>query len=308
MTMRPIWCFSVPLRSSSCQPRGPYRAATKLYQPPPTLSCTSAPVIRCWAGATLSLVPFFPFFLKGKGRKATPTIPHKLQHLKGSAFQFGTADAAAANGHMGSNVYEVNQWLWQLGRRRPSIWGRSVSEKAERRDLVVRAGAKRSHKTSPCRKAARCGDESQALRWKKCMAWVHLKWLPRITPSQSKIIILTYPTGGSCTSGYLRICMSGHLIPTYPGLSYSTQSIQGYRGISWLAKGVVFSDVRLGNCSASTHLCWTSKFSLPSELIKLACFCKWKSSLKSESYRDQCGPCRPDSAALITWKGFKSFV
>ena len=39
---------------------------------------------------------------------ATPTIPHKLQHLKASAFQYGIADAAAVDGSRGSNVYEVN--------------------------------------------------------------------------------------------------------------------------------------------------------------------------------------------------------
>ena len=104
----------------------------------------------------LGRVPLFPLFLKGN---ATPTIPHKLRHLKGSAFQFGTADAAAADGRRGSNVYEVNPWLWQFGRGRPRIGGLSVSETEERRNVVVRAGAKRSHETSCRREAARRGDE-----------------------------------------------------------------------------------------------------------------------------------------------------
>ncbi len=53
---------------------------------------------------------------------ATPAKPHKLRHLRGRAFQFGTADAAAAaHGRRGSNVYEVNQWLWQFGRRRARL-------------------------------------------------------------------------------------------------------------------------------------------------------------------------------------------
>ena len=73
-------------------------------------------------------VPLFPLLLTRKGN-ATPTIPYKLRHLKGSgAFQFGTADAAAAEGRRGSNVYEVNPWLWQFGRGRPRIGGLSVSE------------------------------------------------------------------------------------------------------------------------------------------------------------------------------------
>ena len=35
---------------------------------------------------------------------ATPTIPHKLRHLKVSAFQYGIADAATVDGGRGSNV------------------------------------------------------------------------------------------------------------------------------------------------------------------------------------------------------------
>ena len=44
-----------------------------------------------------------------------PNCQHNLRHLKGSAFQFGTADAAAADGRSGSNVYEVNLWLGMVG-------------------------------------------------------------------------------------------------------------------------------------------------------------------------------------------------
>ena len=83
--------------------------------------------------------------------------PHKLQHLKASAFQYGIADAAAADG----NVYEVNPWLWQFGRGRPRLGGLSVSETEDRREAVVRAGAKRSQETRRRREAAtsRRGDE-----------------------------------------------------------------------------------------------------------------------------------------------------
>ena len=129
-------------------------ATTKLYEPSPTPILYVGP-----CDLMLGRVPLFPLFLKGN---ATPTIPHKLRHLKGSAFQFGTADAAAADGRRGSNVYEVNPWLWQFGRGRPRIGGLSVSETEERRDVVVRAawaGAKRSHETRRHREAARRGDE-----------------------------------------------------------------------------------------------------------------------------------------------------
>ena len=92
---------------------------------------------------------------------ATPTIPHKLRHLKASAFQYGIADAAAEDGRRGSNVYEFNPWLWQFWRGRPRLGGLSVSETEERRETrtVVRAEAKRSQETRRRREAARRGDE-----------------------------------------------------------------------------------------------------------------------------------------------------
>ena len=56
-------------------------------------------------------------------------------------------------------MYEVNLWLWQFGRWRPRIGGLSVSETKERRDVGVRAGAKRSHEIRRRSEAARRGDD-----------------------------------------------------------------------------------------------------------------------------------------------------
>ena len=123
------------------------RATTKLFEPSPTPILYVAP-----CHLMLGRVPLFPCFLEGN---ATPTIPHKLRQLKGSAFQYGTADAAAADG----NVYEVNPWLWQFGRGRPRLGGLTVSETEERRDAVNRAGSKRGHETRLRREAAARGDE-----------------------------------------------------------------------------------------------------------------------------------------------------
>ena len=36
-------------------------------------------------------------------------------HHKSSGFPRGSFDTAAADGRSGSNVYEVNPWLWQFG-------------------------------------------------------------------------------------------------------------------------------------------------------------------------------------------------
>ena len=105
------------------QATGPMdHATTKLYKQSPTQILYVGP-----RDLMLGRVPLFPLFLKDD---ATPTKPRKLRHLKGSAFQLGTAEAATADGSRGSNVYEVNlnQWLWQFGRGRPSIGGLFVSQ------------------------------------------------------------------------------------------------------------------------------------------------------------------------------------
>ncbi len=49
----------------------------------------------------------------------------------------GCADSAAVpvdrDGRRGSNVYEVNPWLWQFGRGKPRLGGLSVEATEERK-------------------------------------------------------------------------------------------------------------------------------------------------------------------------------
>ena len=106
-----------------------------------------------WQGATLSLFP-----ARQRYSHHTSQVT-ELLHLKASVFQYGIADAAAVHGRRGSNVYEVNPWLWQFGRCRPRLGGLSVSETKDKRKAIVRAGAKRSQETRRRREAARRGDE-----------------------------------------------------------------------------------------------------------------------------------------------------
>ncbi len=42
----------------------------------------------------------------------------------------GSADTADADGRRGSNVYEVDTWLWMFGRGKPRLGGLSVEETA----------------------------------------------------------------------------------------------------------------------------------------------------------------------------------
>ena len=77
----------------------------------------------------LGRVPLMPLFLHGN---STPTIPHQLRKLQRSKFPYGRADASDKSGRKGSNVYEVNLWLWQFGRGKPRLGGLSVTETEER--------------------------------------------------------------------------------------------------------------------------------------------------------------------------------
>jgi hypothetical protein len=80
---------------------------------------------------------------------ATPTIPHKYSKNKNSCFPAGCADAAAENGRRGSNVYEVNTWLWQFGRGKPRLGGLTIEENqaSDRQDSSSKASDKRRKET-----------------------------------------------------------------------------------------------------------------------------------------------------------------
>ena len=97
----------------------------KLYEPSPTQCLYVAP-----AENMRGRVPLVPLFLAGN---ATPTIPHLYSKRKDSGFPAGRADAASVDGRRGSNIYEVNPWLWQYGRGKPRLGGLSVEDTQERK-------------------------------------------------------------------------------------------------------------------------------------------------------------------------------
>ncbi len=97
----------------------------KLYEPSPTPCLYVTPVENM-----VGRVPLMQLFLAGN---TTPTIPHLYSKSKESCFPLGCADAAVADGRRGSNVYEVNPWLWQFGRGKQHLGGLSVEETAERK-------------------------------------------------------------------------------------------------------------------------------------------------------------------------------
>jgi hypothetical protein len=117
----------------------------KLYEPSPTPCLYVAP-----AENMVGRVPLMPLFLAGN---ATPTIPHMYTKRKDSGFPMGCADAAAADGRRGSNVYEVNPWLWQFGRGKPRLGGLSVEDTALRKQAASVDRHQRKAETRRRRKA-----------------------------------------------------------------------------------------------------------------------------------------------------------
>jgi hypothetical protein len=119
----------------------------KLYEPSPT-PCLYVALAENMVGR----VPLLPLYLAGN---ATPTIPHLYSRRKESGFPLGCADSAAAAGRRGSNIYEVNLWLWQFGRGKPRLGGLSVEETAERMQAHRDESHKRAVETRRRRKADR---------------------------------------------------------------------------------------------------------------------------------------------------------
>ncbi len=74
----------------------------------------------------------------GGACNSTPTIPHKYSQHKRSSFPVGTCDTAAADGRRGSNVYEVNPWLWQFGRGKPRLGGLSVEKTDDKKEAALK--------------------------------------------------------------------------------------------------------------------------------------------------------------------------
>ncbi len=90
---------------------------TKLYEPSPTPCLYVAPAVNM-----VGRVPLIPVFLAGN---STPTFRKSTASTRTLASQWGSCEPAAQDGRRGSNVYEVNTWLWHW------TWqaapGRSVS-------------------------------------------------------------------------------------------------------------------------------------------------------------------------------------
>ena len=116
----------------------------KLYEPSPT-QCLHVAKAENLVGR----IPLIPCFLDGN---TTPTIPHKYSKNKSACFPAGCADAAVEDGRRGSNIYEVNTWLWQFGRGKPRIGGLTIEETSDRQNSASKSSDKRRKETREGRK------------------------------------------------------------------------------------------------------------------------------------------------------------
>ncbi len=102
-------------------------------------------------------VPLISLFLAGN---STPTIPQQYSQHKRSGFPVRSChgDTVAADGRRGSNVYEVNLWLWQFGCGKPRLGDLSVEKtgarKASARKERFLRGAETSRRRRSTGKAA----------------------------------------------------------------------------------------------------------------------------------------------------------
>ena len=97
-------------------------------------------------------VPLIQLLLAGN---STPTIPHQYSQHKRTGFPVGSCDTAAADGRRGSNVYEVNPWLWQFGRGKPRLGGLSVEKTDAKKQDAQKERLMRGAETRRRRKADR---------------------------------------------------------------------------------------------------------------------------------------------------------
>ena len=75
-------------------------------------------------------------------------------HLKEAGFPFACADTTALGERRGSNIYEVNPWLWQFGRCKPCLRGLSIEQTVERKDAASDAWHKHAAETRRAHKTA----------------------------------------------------------------------------------------------------------------------------------------------------------
>jgi hypothetical protein len=99
---------------------------------------------------------YLPNMSEEEQKRFTPSelIPHMFGKRKEAGFPFGCADAAALDGRRGSNIYEVNPWLWQFGRGKPRLGGLSIEQTGERKHVASDARHKRAAETKRARKTA----------------------------------------------------------------------------------------------------------------------------------------------------------
>jgi hypothetical protein len=138
------------------------RGVLKYYDPSPTPILYVGPIANL-----LGRVPLMPLFLLGN---SAPTIPHQLRHLQRSKFPHCCADAADESGRKGSNVYELNKWMWDFGWGKPRLGGLSVTDTEECR-IAARKEAGRRARSTGAKRHSKAQKAGAAKRGGKDIIW-----------------------------------------------------------------------------------------------------------------------------------------
>ncbi len=103
-----------------------------------------------------------------------------------SAFPMGSAATANADGRRGSNVYEVNHWLWMFGRGKPRLGGLSVAEAAVRKRARHEDQVKRAVETRQHRKAAKASSNEECV-----CGWCLYQYVPVCTRMYQYVLAIS---------------------------------------------------------------------------------------------------------------------
>ena len=112
-------------------------------------------VCTCMYGyALVYLILFFEAGFRGSHRDAArqATAPDHASREEGDS-------SPCADGRRGSNVYEVNTWLWMFGRGKPRLGGLSVEETALRKGAARVEQVKLAVETRRRRRAAKAASK-----------------------------------------------------------------------------------------------------------------------------------------------------
>ena len=128
--------FFSPFESLDLHNYGPMEQVgmEKLYEPSQCLFSSWHPARTC-----LGKDFYFPYFWTATWHHHSFLVPSAPAHQI-PTWHHKLVNALNATGRKGSNVYEMNLWVWQFGRGNPQLGGLSVADKEDRWTELLKDG------------------------------------------------------------------------------------------------------------------------------------------------------------------------